>query len=303
MIAGVLKGLYGGVLVNIRHCRLIEVVTNVALIIAKGFVACFVTPLGTSCCEINHFGIAPHNSSVLGYLFGSLVPWRADHIPRDLHNAILSIIARDFQKEDMSEYVGISSGGSSIFPTTIENPEFRPLEYLLVDGEFRDTHNRYKGLKTEPNSLYRPGEVKRICDPPIVPSSLGAHTSLTITARSQPDAPIIQLRFEISAKMFSLDFLQLHLSRFLVATAYSCDHDPRNPLSSRYDYVVPVSVEYDFPCPPLSMALTHKNREAQFLACSIGEWTGVSALFQGECCLDCAVEQALSLEYQVIIQS
>lgn len=129
---------------------------------------------------------------------------------------------------------------------------------------------------------------ERICDPPIVPSSLGAHTSLTITARSLPDVAIIQLRHEISGAMLSRNFLTLHLSRFLIADGESCDHTPRAPLSSRFDYVVPVSVGFES-CPELSMVLTHNNPEAQFLACWNGE--GLS-LFQGECCLDCAVEQA-----------
>jgi hypothetical protein len=256
--------------------------------------ACFVTPVGSVCLEPIRFGFDNNTSGVLSALFQSDV-----FVAQNLHNSILSLIARDFNPNDLYGYIGISSGGNSIFPTTIENPEFRSLQYLLVDGEFRDTHNRYKGFKTEqgyPLSNLQNGD--RIYEPPIVPSSLGAHTSLTITARAHPEVPVIQLRFEISTKIFGLDFLKLHLNRFHIANAHSCDHDPRSPLSSRYDHVVPISVESPL-CRSLSIVLTHKNPEAQFLACAQGWQT----LFQGESCLDCAVEQVQKLEFLVVIQS
>jgi hypothetical protein len=38
----------------------------------------------------------------------------------------------------------------------------------------------------------------------------------------------------------------------------------------------------------LAITLTHTDMESQFLCCTIGE----PALYQGDCCLTCAVEQA-----------
>jgi hypothetical protein len=93
-----------------------------------------------------------------------------------------------------------------------------------------------------------------------------------------------------------VNFLDIHLGFLNLSPASACEHYLRSPLEVKVaDQVITTSVEA--PSAKFknkrAVTLTQTNTESQFLCCT----TGVLALYQGDCCLTCAVEQAREGEY------
>jgi len=211
--------------------------------------------------------------------------------------------------------IGISSRACSIFPATLQNPLFenpRRIEYILADGRFHDDRNYYDVL-TSDACVKRPFVRDDILKSHSIPqSSLGVHTHLTLTARGVREELFIRTVVQMSTKSVSLDFCKQHLAYMAVNTATPCGHD-RSPLelailSPRIIRTTSLSApalnEADASVirgspQTIAMALTHKNAEAQFLACVLT----VPTLFQGDSCLECAVKEAYELEMELVIQS
>ena len=179
-----------------------------------------------------------------------------------------------------------------------------------MDDQFHDEHNYYEVVSTDICSK-RQILLESILDPPIVPSSLGVHTHLTPTARAIRDELRIRTKVQVSTKTVSLDFYKQHLAYMGVNIGTTCGHDTRNPLPQSPVTVTATTVSasgvdgFDFPkCNKernllkIGMVLTHKNAEAQFLACVWDKPT----LFQGDSCLNCTVKEAYELGVELVIQ-
>jgi hypothetical protein len=153
-------------------CEVLGLWNTVGRIILKGISACFVTPGENVCFEFEDFNplISGEFDRSLQFLFniffqqdysdahGAIPPlsWRSSPIKNsDLHRQILGIITNKLEGRWVPGCIGISSGASAIFPATIQNPAFEPLEYVLVEGEFRDAQNRYDVLISNAPLLLR----------------------------------------------------------------------------------------------------------------------------------------------------
>jgi len=74
--------------------------------------------------------------------------------------------------------------------------------------------------------------------------------------------------------------------------------EPLNNDASFADILV-TSVAAPFAERSISLTLTHRDSEAQFL-CGV---PGVRTLFQGNSCLKCAIKQAREEQFKIVIQS
>jgi hypothetical protein len=234
-----------------------------------------------------------------------------------MHETILDLVSKRSQNKNV---IGISSGASSIFPTTIVNPSFqmqRRIEYQLVDGQFQDEHGHCEYLISD-RGKKRPTATVPILDGLLIPSSLGTHTSLTMTARTVEKNLAIRTIVQISTKRLALDFYWRHIAYMSVTVAKGCYHDRRQPVQERHIEIVTTSVQAPTIATrpgshwqktshkglvqtrnQLAVVLTHNNPEAEFVACT--EYT--RALFQGDSCLQCALSEAYQSGYELVIQS
>jgi len=309
-------------------CKGRELWRIIDALITRGVVACFVTAEKNTCIRLSieegyRSGLLRKISTILGP--------RPDCPPRpwfedwnfgvvELHAYILDLVSK-FKTMWEERNLGISSGASSIFASTLQNPVFqspRRLEYILADGQFHDDHNSYHTLIAD-NCSTRPITRESLTSSPIISSSLGVHNSLLLTARGVGDQVKIRTLVQMSSKTATLDFYKLHVAYMSVNIATTCLHNPREPLSRNPVLVITTSVlapgifqklnvtsrdrgksrkELRNPT-AIAMVLTHKNAEAQFLAC-VKE---MPMLFQGFSCLDCSVKEAYELGLEVVIQS
>lgn len=217
----------------------------------------------------------------------------------DLHVDICNIIA-----SASVDFIGISNGAFSIFPSSIERPAIcttQILTYLAVHGQYFDRQGYYRTLTSEGPS--RKQAQKSITDhkEPIGPSGVGSHTSLTVSLRPQLDQLIIRTMVEFSGTTFELNFLHLHFAYMGLSYSAPCVHSPRDTLDpdNSIDIITTSLANPSGLEEKIYLVLTHGNPEAQFLC---GNW-GTRTLFQGNSCLNCVIKDARQNEFRMVIQS
>jgi hypothetical protein len=239
-----------------------------------------------------------------------------------IHNRLLSMVASwtlrlYLDGQDNPPLICRSSGHATIFPATLQYPRIDypwEVEYLLVDGKLHDGPNCYSAVicaKTQKGEAKKLKRYKaRMSLLPrksqIVPSSLGEHNLFSMTLRPEiiERMQILLLRstIQFSTKSYLVNFLDIHLGFLSLAPADECEHFLRSPLKAEpTEGVIATSVAAPTPQAgsTIAITLTHWNLESQFLSCSIG----VPGLYQGECCLTCAVAQAREKHLTLIIGS
>lgn len=236
-----------------------------------------------------------------------------------LHHSILSLVDpwsfSHWSGGDATSSICRSSGRATIFPTTLQYPRITnpwTVEYLLVDGRLYSDSNNYSAVVCAgPQNLGsktsdRPRATKSLLrqNAPIVPSGLGEHNSLILTLRPEyvHGKQVLLLRsiIHFSTRSFQVNFLNIHLGFLSLSPANACEHYLRSPLEAKLTGgVITTSVEapstkFKNTC---AITLTQMNTESQFLCCT----GGISALYQGNCCLTCAVNQAHDEECAMVI--
>lgn len=237
-----------------------------------------------------------------------------------IHDIILSVVNQwrsTFYSEGQERPPTIcqSSGHVTVFPTTLEYPCVThpwTIEYLLVDGKLHNGPNSYSAIicarphKGEAKRLKRPkaGTALLSKKATIAPSSLGEHDLLTMTLQPEvvqrKQVLLLQTRIQSSTKSCHVDFLDIHLGYLCLSPADECEHAPNSALDAEYaSGVICTSVQTPGArgANVLALALTHWNPESQFLCCSYSS----PALYQGSCCLTCAVLQARERKVEMII--
>lgn len=201
--------------------------------------------------------------------------------------------------------IGVSNGSVSIIPSTLQDPllnDLRTATYILVDGQFHDRRNYYTRLESDPAAV-RCSTEKSVLDEKsvIALSGVGAHSALTMTIRPHLDFLILRTMIQVSGETIYLNFLDLHIASMNVSFCKPCAHDPREPLDKNNgEYVIPTSVAAPLATGKrISLVLTHRNPEAQFL-CGI---PNVPTLFQWNSCLNCVAKEARENGFRMIIQS
>ncbi|KAK1753772.1 hypothetical protein QBC47DRAFT_347854 [Echria macrotheca] len=208
-----------------------------------------------------------------------------------------------------------SSGSSTVYAKTLEFPEIQnpwSIEYNLVDGRLRYGSDNYGFIicasveKGSAKKLTRKKASKSVLPKghPISASKIGEHSSLLMTLRPAfvegQQALILRCIVTQSTSTVELNFRELHCGLMQLAPANSCEHDLASPLSvssgaliKATSVIAPVAGGKD----AIGITLTQRNGEAQFLCCTMS----VRQLYQGDCCISCAVTQAKEMGYLAII--
>jgi hypothetical protein len=201
--------------------------------------------------------------------------------------------------------IGVSNGSVSIFPSTLQDPQLNDLRtatYILADGQFHDRRNYYTRLESDTAAVRRSTEKSVLHEVSVIrPSGLGAHSSLTITIRPQLDFLVLRTMIQVSGETIYLNFLDLHIASMNVSFCKPCAHNLGDPVDKdNGEYIIPTSVAEPLATGKrISLVLTHRNPEAQFLCGT----PNVPTLFQWNSCLNCVVKEARENGFRMIIQS
>ncbi|EAQ91967.1 hypothetical protein CHGG_00202 [Chaetomium globosum CBS 148.51] len=278
-------------------------------------------------------GVRPHDllKSALATLVASAIKtfrgedWLSDpakqtyHVLSGIHESILNLVGvwnRGFFSDDeQPPRVCSSSSGSTIFAKTLEFPEIKnpwSIEYSLVDGRLQYGSDNFGFIicasveKGSAKKLTRKKAPKTLLpkEHPISPSRIGEHSSFLMTLRPAfvegQQALILRCIVTQSTSIVELNFQELHLGLMQLAPADSCEHNlassltlPADTLIKATSVIAPVASGKD----AIGVTLTQRNGEAQFLCCI----SAVPQLYQGDCCISCAVTQAQEKGYSVVI--
>lgn len=208
-----------------------------------------------------------------------------------------------------------SSGRVTVFPATLQYPSITHpwmIEYLLIDGKLREGPNSYSAVIC---ARTQKGDSKRLKRPKvgvsllskkaaITPSSLGEHDLLSMTLQPEVieriQVLLLRSRIQSSTKSCHVDFLDVHMGFLGLTPADECDHVRHSALEAEFtEGVMATSVQAPAAKSAniLALTLTHWNPESQFLCCT----SSSRALYQGSCCLTCAVVQAREEKIGMVI--
>jgi hypothetical protein len=186
------------------------------------------------------------------------------------------------------------------------------VQYELVDGRLHYQADSYDFIipvmpgNKAAKALLRPKARGSIAKGVItVPSGLGEHSSLVMTLRPalmrSYQGLLLRCQIKQGSSTLEVNFLDMHLGLMSLNPADSCDHDLSTPFDPTKDNLIVKATSAMEPVASgkssIGVTLTHRNKESQFLCCS----ETVPQLYQGDCCLPCAVAQAMREDCKVII--
>ncbi|KAM0554011.1 hypothetical protein ACHAPJ_007086 [Fusarium lateritium] len=98
--------------------------------------------------------------------------------------------------------------------------------------------------------------------------------------------------------IIEVKFLDMHLGLMALSPANKCEHPIPAPLEltasvMAASVMAPVASQHHV----IGITVTHRNDESQFLSCT----NCGRQLYQGDCCMPCAVAQAKREGYEVVI--
>ncbi|KAF6813830.1 hypothetical protein CSOJ01_04395 [Colletotrichum sojae] len=254
----------------------------------------------------------------LGYRLTSYVN------PFYLHNGILDMVDMwngrhrlDNRQPDVVRALSrvcSSSYGSTVFPTTLQASSIScpwSIQYRPVSGRLHHKSEQYNHIVSLPSHALDPTKAGSPPAPPptISPSGSGEHGSLSMTLRhvfgSEPKSLSLRTIIRRGTQSVEVDFGEIQVGFMSLERAEACSHSIHESFENTEGDVWPTSVnelprDYNrFPnkSSKIWLALTHGNAEAQFLSCSPRR----RQLFQGDCCIGCAITQARSGEYDTVI--
>ncbi|KAH7141065.1 hypothetical protein EDB81DRAFT_900691 [Dactylonectria macrodidyma] len=201
-------------------------------------------------------------------------PWVYDFRPLSVHTSILEMTRR---------WRNLSEDQPPIICSSSTMPERRAMRKL---ARMKAKTSITKGTVT-------------------APSGLGEHSSLLMTLRPALmegcQALLLRCHIKQANSTMDIDFLDIHIGLMSLTPGDGCEHDISTPLTLS-DYAQPVKATSVIApvasgAKAIGITLTHRNEESQFLCCS----QAVSQLYQGDCCMPCAIAQAQWEAYSVVI--
>ncbi|KAI4148841.1 MAG: hypothetical protein L6R39_002671 [Caloplaca ligustica] len=208
--------------------------------------------------------------------------------------------------------LGRGNGSSVLYPTLLHHLEMPPLfhiQYQLADGCFMLNGRYFENLQAGiPNEcLYSSVELMENLDV-IEPIYLGSRGPLDLTVSESVSVLILRLRINMDNRIQELnvrDICRNYENHLRFTTP--CDHSPKTALETPLMHYVKIPsnpLAYMEPSftGRISLYMTHQNRQMQFLC---GRYISLQdrrephfTMYMQDCCLNCAVQQALKLDYE-----
>lgn len=198
--------------------------------------------------------------------------------------------------------VARSSNSSTVYMAalqTLQLPNAMNAPFILMEGQLIFNGRYHRSLLAVRSR--RPGAEKNIHQDtqPIIPSSIGEHSSLEMTILESVRCFELASTIRIGGEIVYLDLEQVILASWEVRETEPCDHPADTPLEPRYnDAVLTTSVASPSAINgKIAIVQVSRNPVAQLLACVPMR----RSLLQANCCLNCAYEEAKKCEYAMII--
>jgi len=204
-----------------------------------------------------------------------------------------------------SELALASSYGSTIYPTVLETLQlpFGPLaSFELLDGKLIFEERYYETLSSA-STAARPKAKKSIARERggIKPSSIGEHKSLLMTVRETASCLEVRTTARYAGTNVHLRLSGIIQASFSLERTLACSHPLTNLLKDTSHEVVLTSIEAPWSSKrgSIAIAMTQSNPTAQLLCCE----PGARMILMQDCCLDCALKQAASGSFNIILVS
>jgi hypothetical protein len=136
---------------------------------------------------------------------------------------------------------------------------------------------------------------------PIIPSSIGVHSSLDITILEGIHDLAITTTILIGGSIAHVNIDAIIADSWGLCETEPCEHPSDSPLEPQYEDSVLSSSVASLPAVDGKLAFVQvsRNTVAQLLSCE--DVGGKGSLLQTDCCLNCAYQQAVKGGYKMII--
>ena len=199
-----------------------------------------------------------------------------------------------------------NSQGSTIYPTvlgTIQIPPGSTASFELVDGRliFQDRYySEMDGASARPRTTTKKSILKT--QDGIIPSSIGEHTNLLMTARESMGGRLeVRAGIDYGGLNVHLELSEIIKASFALERTLACSHPSTNPLAagSHPFMLTSVSAPRSSKASFIAVVMTQFNPTAQLLCCE----PGARSILMQNCCFDCALAQASDGGFNIVIVS
>lgn len=217
---------------------------------------------------------------------------------RMIHACVAELCCRGVRR------VATSSNSSTVYMAAIQTlglPSTMNAPFILTEGLLIFNGRYHMVLKAA--GLERPKADNNIHQgtQPIIPSSIGEHSSLEMTILEGVHDLQLTSTIVIGGGIVHLNIDEIIAASWKLHEAEPCEHPSKTPLEPQYEKsVVTTSVASPSAVDDrIAIVQVSRNTVAQLLSCfHVGRG---GSLLQLDCCLNCAYEQAVRGDYRMII--
>ena len=198
-----------------------------------------------------------------------------------------------------------SSCGSTIYPTvlkTLQIPSNSVASFELLDGKLIFEERYYTDLSSASTTL-RPKAKRSVTRKrdEINPSNIGEHESLLMTVQETTSGLKVRTTARYAGTNIHLGLSEIIQASLSLERTSACLHPSTNALrdSSHEVVLTGISAPRSSKRNSIAVAMTQSNPTAQLLCCE----PGANMILMQDCCLKCALEEAASGSFDVIIVS
>ncbi|KFY19353.1 hypothetical protein V493_07998 [Pseudogymnoascus sp. VKM F-4281 (FW-2241)] len=289
---------------KMRSCPLYRLWEAVGFAIGCG-ISCLFINAGDG-ATIRHPMVKSRNASVADLVSHAIDPkqdsrksadddrWSSDEEYWNIYSSILRFC-------DSEPSVAASSTSSTLYLTALQAPQLpNTLNALFILLEGQLIFNGRYHTSLEAMGCGRRPEAKNIHQDtqPIIPSSVGEHSSLMMTILEGVHSLELTSTILIGGRIVHLHLQQIIIASWGVHEAEPCEHPANSPLDPRHAHkVLTTSVASPTAAYRIAIVQVSQNPVAQLLACVSRR----RLLLQTNCCLNCAYKVATKERFQMII--
>ena len=193
----------------------------------------------------------------------------------------------------------------TIFPATLLDLTIRMDRgslFLLVDGRIimnNHYHDQINPSKVTTGRKHVSDQSENVPRTEVIPCAAGVHSDLQISFLVCSGYLEMRAQLFASGQAINLDWQEILVACMGVVDGTPCEHPPLASVhSDKLGKICETSVAAPAaPSEKVAIVQTYRNAVAQLVACLPRR----NALLQRRCCLNCAIDEALSLELTMII--
>lgn len=235
----------------------------------------------------------------------------------DLWNALFATFFGPAGNQwDRTSPIAQGSSACVIFPSilrTFRIPTDLLFTFDLVEGQLNFEGRYYKQLTSQVVQQMQPDRgITKVRKGHLVPSNHGEHSELLITARERINHIEVRTMVRLAGAETVIPLYDALLGSWVLQKTQPCDHPMSTPLEAELEKEVETTSVAD-PYPRqarVALVQTLHNDVARFLSCRSSDTYPASRpkyerdpsiLLLNDCCLNCAVRQAIDGDLKIVI--